>query len=212
MISPATLQPTYTIFNNLIQYKPLNVSGGAFTVYPQVLYNGTVYQYTGWGTPISPATNPITYKTPDIDSSAIPLYNNADAGNRAYASILLNSGLIGLNGNISLAGTSTFSSNITLGGSGKLLNIPSGTSLMVAAQLYITTQTSSGVTFTITANNATAQSQSFTVGASVTSALTSVNAIITSVGANASIGVTASNVTGAGSIVGPSALQVWQIS
>ncbi len=73
------LQPTYTTFNNLIQYKPINVDGGLFVIYPQVLYNGIIYQYTAWGTPVG-GEPPITYKTPNTDSSAVALYTLGGGG------------------------------------------------------------------------------------------------------------------------------------
>ena len=71
--SPA-LQPVATSFNDLFQYKPYVAQGGLYSVYPQVIYNDIVYMYTSAATPVSPATNPVTYVTPDLDSSAIALY------------------------------------------------------------------------------------------------------------------------------------------
>ncbi len=68
------IQLAYQPFNDLIQYKPLNLQGGLFVGLPQVLYSGKIYQYNAWGTPVSPATNPPTYKTPDMDTSATLLY------------------------------------------------------------------------------------------------------------------------------------------
>jgi hypothetical protein len=66
------IQLAYTTFNNTIQYKPLNLQGGLFVGIPQVLYSGAIYQYNSWGTVAT--TSPLTYKTPDIDASAVKLY------------------------------------------------------------------------------------------------------------------------------------------
>lgn len=68
------IQLAYEPFNDLKQYKPLNLQGGLFVGIPQVLYSGAIYQYNAWGTPVTPATDPVTYKTPDTDASATFLY------------------------------------------------------------------------------------------------------------------------------------------
>lgn len=68
------LQPTYVTFSNTVQYKPTVINGGMFAINPQVVYNNVVYQYVTQGTAVSPATNPVTYKTPNTDTSAIALY------------------------------------------------------------------------------------------------------------------------------------------
>jgi hypothetical protein len=74
------LQSAYKTFSNLVQYKPIIVNGGLEVTYPQVLYNGVVYEYRAFGTAVTPATNPITYKTPNTDASATALYTLGGGG------------------------------------------------------------------------------------------------------------------------------------
>ncbi len=68
------MQNAYVAFNDLIQYGIRNHIGGLYTTKDQVLYDGVIYQYNAQGTAVTPATNPVTYKTPDTDASAVALY------------------------------------------------------------------------------------------------------------------------------------------
>ena len=210
MMTSPLLQPTYVIFDNTVEYRPYSLNGGLFTVKPQVLYSGVIYQYNSAGTVAT--SSPLTYQTPDLDSSAVALYElGASVTPRAYASIAGINGAISA-GNLSLTGTTNrLSSNVTAGASA--LTIPTGTIFMLDIVQSITTASASGATFAVTGTNATVQSQAIAVGASATATLINVKAWVQTTGVAPTVSLTASALTGTVTANATNSIfQLWQIS
>lgn len=78
-------------WNSAYLYKIMQIGSGDGITFarPNVLYNGIIYRYIASPTPVLPATNPITYKTPDTDTSAVALYTLGGGGSVNVLSTVL---------------------------------------------------------------------------------------------------------------------------
>lgn len=171
MMNSPILQPAYTDFVNTIQYKPYSANGGLFFMYPQVSYNGVIYQYVGLGTPVTPATNPITYLTPDLDSSAVALYAiNYSILNKTYAFITLDIPTsILATGNLPLTGINIESNNITLDTTNNLFVLPAKKLITAIAYLKVSTGSAAGVNFTFSTTGTVINNLSSTINVPLSS-------------------------------------------
>ena len=192
------LQPTYVEFDDTIQYKPTNIDGGLYTVYPQVLYNGIIYQYVGWGTEVEPVTVPPTYLTPYEDPSAEALYQLSSS-----SSFLLVTGYFlnaVINGNLSLMGKSAVSKSDDIRVNESLVAIFLPNHRIYAngqLKLNITSDSGASANITVVGVNCTVVSETISIGASETNKDYFINFTIKTTDADSSnIQLIGSNVVG----------------
>lgn len=181
----------------LYQILQIGTADGITFARPNVLYSGSVYRYIAPPTEVSPATDPITYKTPDTDSSAVNLYTQG--GVVATPTF----------GQINVTTTTVTAAALALVTGGVLSNITITTPNIILPQnlaptrfevlLNVTTAATSGATFTLTtANSAVATGVTVkSVGASATGVdLLFAGFILTGASANPQLSIVASAVTG----------------